>query len=240
MKKLNLPIKIVLMLVIIVLGYYLYRTLFDPYFFDLNKKKRYEAVKERLRDVATAQDAYKQMKGEYAADFDSLIPQIKTGDLMQIRTLGVETDSVQYINVPTAIELFNLDSSLHDSILFQQIEITLQDLYDRSKRGESVKTYIVKDTAYIPAISALSFSTSIDSIRYIPNSEGDVFELNAQVNYVGPGRVKVPVYEAIAYNSSILKGLNHGFYKSKEGIKLGSLSEASTDIQDIIILDDDK
>ncbi len=240
MKKLNLPVKIVLMLVIIVLGYYLYRTLFDPYFFDLNKKKRYEAVKERLRDVATAQDAYKQMKGEYAADFDSLITQIKTGDLMQIRTLGVETDSVKYINVTTAIELFDLDTSLHDSILFQQIEITLQDLYDRSKRGESVKTYIVKDTAYIPALSALSFSTSIDSIRYIPNSNGDVFELNAQVNYVGPGRVKVPVYEVIAYNASILKGLNHGFYKSKEGIKLGSLTEASTDIQDIIILDDDK
>jgi len=157
MKKLNLPVKIVLMLVIIVLGYFLYRTLFDPYFFDQNKKKRYEAVKERLRDIATAQDAYKQMKGEFADNFDSLIAQIKTGNLMQIRTIGVETDSVNYINVRTAVDLFDIDTVLHDSILYQQIDTKIQDLYKRHKQGESVKTYIVKDTLYIPAINKLTF-----------------------------------------------------------------------------------
>jgi len=77
-------------------------------------------------------------------------------------------------------------------------------------------------------------------MQFIPNSQGDKFTLNAQVNYVGPGRVKVPVFEVIAYNSSILEGMNRGYYKSKEGIKLGSLLEASTDIQDIIILDDEE
>ncbi len=240
MKKLNLPVKIVLMLVIIVLGYFLYRTLFDPYFFDQNKKKRYEAVKERLRDIATAQDAYKQMKGEFADNFDSLIAQIKTGNLMQIRTIGVETDSVNYINVRTAVDLFDIDTVLHDSILYQQIDTKIQDLYKRHKQGESVKTYIVKDTLYIPAINKLTFSAPVDSMQFIPNSQGDKFTLNAQVNYVGPGRVKVPVFEVIAYNSSILEGMNRGYYKSKEGIKLGSLLEASTDIQDIIILDDEE
>jgi len=238
MRKLNLPLKIVFTLVIIGLGYMLYRTLFDPYFFEQTKKKRYNVVKEQLRDIAKAQDAYKQIKGEYADNFDSLVNVCKTGELMLVKTIGTESDTVENISVEQAIEIFNLDPNLPDSLLYTDIDRKLNELYKKEKAGEKITHYLVRDTVYAPVLTQVQFNTSLDSLKYIPFSKGDEFEMHAQINYVGPGRVKVPVYEVIAYNSSILKGLNRGYYKSKEGIKLGSLTEASTDITDIILMDE--
>ncbi len=77
----------------------------------------------------------------------------------------------------------------------------------------------------------------LDSLRYIPFSDGTVFEIAAgQVDRSG---LKVGVYEIKAHYSTFLKGLNRqqvvNLIKSKEdidrypGLKVGSMEEPSTD-----------
>jgi len=77
----------------------------------------------------------------------------------------------------------------------------------------------------------------LDSLRYIPFSNGDVFEIEA--GEIDRGGIKVSVYEFRAPFSTYLKGLDRqlvtNLTKSKEdierypGLKVGSMQEPSTD-----------
>ncbi len=77
----------------------------------------------------------------------------------------------------------------------------------------------------------------IDSIRYIPYSNGVQFELAA--GSIDRGGIKVSVYEIKAQYTTFLKGLDRqlvtNLIKSKEdidrypGLKVGSMEEPSTD-----------
>lgn len=78
---------------------------------------------------------------------------------------------------------------------------------------------------------------SIDSLRYIPFSEGTLFELKAGT--IERGGVVVPVYEAKAHYRHFLSDLDNqltiNLIKSREdierypGLKVGSMEEPSTD-----------
>jgi len=77
----------------------------------------------------------------------------------------------------------------------------------------------------------------LDSLRYIPFSNGDVFEMEA--GEIDRGGLKVSVYEFRAPFSTYLKGLDRqlvtNLTKAKEdlerypGLKVGSMQEPSTD-----------
>jgi hypothetical protein len=78
---------------------------------------------------------------------------------------------------------------------------------------------------------------TIDSLRYIPYSNGDLFEIAA--GEIDRGGIKVSVYEIKAPYSTYMKGLDRqlviNLTKSKEdidrypGLKVGSMEEPSTD-----------
>ena len=78
---------------------------------------------------------------------------------------------------------------------------------------------------------------TIDSLRYIPYSNGDLFELGA--GEIDRGGIKVSVYEIKAPYKAYMKGLDRqlvtNLTKSKEdidrypGLKVGSMEEPSTD-----------
>jgi hypothetical protein len=77
----------------------------------------------------------------------------------------------------------------------------------------------------------------INSLRFIPFTNQELFELNA--GEVDRGGIKVSVYEIKAHYNTFLKGLDRQYVinliKSKEdinkypGLKLGSMDEPSTD-----------
>lgn len=62
--------------------------------FEKLAKARREAVIERLKDIRTAQIAYKHTNGEYAKDFDKLINWVKNGKIQVIKKIGDEEDSL--------------------------------------------------------------------------------------------------------------------------------------------------
>ena len=78
---------------------------------------------------------------------------------------------------------------------------------------------------------------NLDSLRYVPYSNGDLFELAG--GEIDRGGIKVSVYEIKAPYSTYMKGLDRqlviNLRKSKEdierypGLKVGSMEEPSTD-----------
>ena len=70
MKK---AIQIVLFLVIVVLGYILVDSILTPLEFQNTTKLREAAVIERIKDIRTAQRAYKTVHQRFTGSFDTLI-----------------------------------------------------------------------------------------------------------------------------------------------------------------------
>ncbi len=87
-------IQIVLGIAIVVLSYMIYSSIMGRIEFEKQAKERREAVIERLKDIRTAQIAYKNANGEFAKDFDKLISWVKTGKIQVIKQIGDAEDSV--------------------------------------------------------------------------------------------------------------------------------------------------
>jgi hypothetical protein len=102
-------------------------------------------------------------------------------------------------------------------------------------------TKTISDTlGYVKVADSLfskRINFTIDSLRYIPYSHGDLFEIAA--GEIDRGGIKVSVYEIKAPYSTYMKGLDRqlviNLTKSKEdidrypGLKVGSMEEPSTD-----------
>lgn len=134
----------------------------------------------------------------------------------------------------------NLDTlvqfALNDSLL--QI-VKIGDIEDSLAvaRGE-----VRWDSSYVAVLdklieeNKLSKSFNIDSLKYIPFTKGDVFEMGAG-KVMTASKVEVQVFEASAPNKKILQGLDSqliiNLNEDQEkrtgfpGLKVGSLSEAN-------------
>jgi hypothetical protein len=107
--------------------------------------------------------------------------------------------------------------------------------------NDTTFTRTISDTLGYVKVADSLFSNrpnfSIDSLRYIPYSDGVQFEIAA--GQIDRGGIQVGVYEIKAPYSTYMKGLDRqlvtNLTKSKEdierypGLKLGSMEEPSTD-----------
>lgn len=65
-------INVLLVLIAVFTGFWLYKTIQDPIAFQAEKAKRKDAVVEVLKKIQAAQELYRTIKGSYAGSFDSL------------------------------------------------------------------------------------------------------------------------------------------------------------------------
>ena len=79
MKK--IIIQILLAAAALYLGYMCYQSVQNPIQFQKLKKQRYDRVIQKLKDIRTAQDAFKSIHGTYTSSFDSLINFVKYDSL---------------------------------------------------------------------------------------------------------------------------------------------------------------
>ncbi len=82
----------VLFLCVCAMGFICVRSITDQQKFDKEVKQHENEVKARLIDIRNAQEAYKAQKGEYCADWDSLIMFVETGKLPLVRKEGTLSD----------------------------------------------------------------------------------------------------------------------------------------------------
>jgi len=73
-------IQIVLWIVCIGLGYLIYQSVTGPIEFNKVKEERFAKVIAKLKDIRSAQEAYKTVNRRYAKDFNSLIKFIDTAN----------------------------------------------------------------------------------------------------------------------------------------------------------------
>ena len=87
-------IQIVLAVVVIGLAFVVYRQLTIPLQFDKEVEKRSAAVIDRIKDIRSAERAYKQVYDKYCGNFDSLIAFVLTDSMVYERSFGSADDSV--------------------------------------------------------------------------------------------------------------------------------------------------
>ncbi|MGE5350082.1 MAG: hypothetical protein ACM3NP_12515 [Actinomycetota bacterium] len=87
-------LNIVFTIIIIVLAWFLVESIMKPIRFNKEKDAREAAIKERLIDIRTAQEAYKSVKGSYTGSFDTLITFLKTDSLPLVFKRGSLTDEM--------------------------------------------------------------------------------------------------------------------------------------------------
>jgi len=91
------PVNIALTIVIIVLSYLIFRGINEPIKFNKEKKHRYGFVIQKLKDIRTAEIAYKSVNGNFTSNFDTLISFVKEGEFSLIKQIGNIEDSAAVI-----------------------------------------------------------------------------------------------------------------------------------------------
>jgi len=201
-------IHVVLLVAIIVLGYLLWDSINKPIRFNKEKDQREAATIQRLKDIRSAQIAFRAEHNRYTADFDSLITFLKTDSFRVVQAIGSVPDSM--------IEELG------------RVKAEKQALKEGLISRDTVKLS-VKDSLF-------SASYYIDSLRYVPFTKGYVFELGAGVLETGSS-VKIKVFEAKVHYDILLAGMDRQLvinYKETretitgyQGLKVGSLEEAT-------------
>jgi hypothetical protein len=122
-------IQILLTVAILGLGYMLIDSIRQPIRFREAQQARYDRTIQRLKDIRTAQLAYRSVHGEFAGDFDALINFVKTDSFRVVRAIGFEDEDA--------------DEETREEIIRDTIRISVQDSLFR--RG-----YPVDSLRYVP------------------------------------------------------------------------------------------
>lgn len=87
-------IKILLTIAIVILGYLLIESIMNPIRFNKEKDRREKVTIERLKDIRTAQVAFKSKYGRYTGSFDTLIDFVKYDSFPIVLKIGFLTDDM--------------------------------------------------------------------------------------------------------------------------------------------------
>lgn len=201
-------IQILFVLIIIVLGYLIVESIMEPIRFNKEVDTREQATINRLIDIREAQKAYKDIYKKYTGSFDTLIAFVDTGSFAVIRAIG---------DIP---------------------EDWLDEMGFEKAREKALKEGVIsRSTSYVPVIDSLfSPDFPVDSLRYVPYTDGVTFTMKAG-ELLTSSNLVVQVVEAYTMYDDLLNGLNKQLvvnYKDErnkivgfEGVKFGSMEEGT-------------
>ncbi len=201
-------INTLLILCIAGLAYVYYGSIMGPINFQKDKSIRDNAVIERLVAIKDAQNEYnKQHGGEFCSDFDSLIAFVRTGELPIVRKLGNLTDDQLEANWTEnkILKLYEdaniaeeLSKTLTGSKAAQKAKLA-KELWDSAAAAGFV-TYnedgsknfsFSRDTVWVNMYDSLYHGKlDLDSMSFIPFSNGEKFELTTSTDTSKSGLVQ--------------------------------------------------
>ncbi len=188
-------IKILLSLSIVLLVYLCIMSVLTPIRFDQGKALREKAVISRLIDIRKAELEYKDQKGVFTDNFQTLIDFLKTGKKKAVLKEGSLTDK-------------QLDSGLTEA---DAIKIVRSG--NAKAIAENGLENFRRDTAYVNLIQAIFpdqyTDKTIDQIAIIPFSQNEKFDLKVNNEYMNGTGTLVPLFSASAPYKSYLFDLNH-------------------------------
>lgn len=197
-KIFRLSLLLILVLSALGLSYLDYKSIKDPIEFGKEKDRRYIVVVQRLKDIRTAQIAYKAVKGKYASDFDSLFTFIKYDSLPVIKAIGTVPDTLTE------------EEALKRGLVQRDTSFV-------SAKDSVFSTFYLKERAN---------AFVVDSLAYIPFSGGEKFDL--QAGQIERNKVNVHVFEVVADKNAILNGLDPALIRTEKDLKVGSMTDPNT------------
>ena len=87
-------IQVILFAAVLVVAYFVIESVQKPLRFNAETKKRYDATVQRLKEIRTAQVAFRSEHKRYTGSFDTLIDFLKTDSFSVVMQIGDEDDSV--------------------------------------------------------------------------------------------------------------------------------------------------
>ena len=211
-------VSVLLLFVIAGLVYACIKSIMEPINFNKQKAYRETVGIQRMKDVRTLQEAFKSVSGHFTASADSLVDFYKNGKMEVIMQIGSNDDSLAVANT--------------EKLKKSRRGITPEQMYELYKKGEhlvfSISSKVdVKDTLF-----NTRKNFDIDSLKYIPFSQGDTIQMESVIKEVSG--VKVPLFEAKMPYKSLLKGLDNQLrinldadrkaMNRYEGLQVGSVS----------------
>jgi len=193
-------IQLILWPVIIILAWLVYRSPISLKEFQEETNFRKSAVVQDLKDIRTAQIAFKDKYRVYAGDFNSLLSFVKNDSLAVVKAIGETPDSLTESEALTA-GIISRDTVFVPA--YQSI-FNLDYLDTRDKR----------------------FPFDLDKLPTVPFSE-EMFSIEA--GNIEKGKVVVQVFEVSTSYTTFLNGLdatNKGIDLNNI-IRVGSMSEVS-------------
>ena len=211
-------VSVLLLFVIAGLVYACIKSIMEPINFNKQKAYRETVGIQRMKDLRTLQEAFKSVSGHFTASADSLVDFYKNGKMEVIMQIGSNDDSLAVATT--------------EKLKKSRRGITPEQMYELYKKGEhlvfSISSKVdVKDTLF-----NTRNDFNIDSLKYIPFSQGDTIQMESVIKEVSG--VKVPLFEARMPYKSLLKGLDNQLrinldadrkaMNRYEGLQVGSVS----------------
>jgi len=87
-------LQILLAIVALILAFYIFKSIQHPIEFEKAKKVRYDATIEKLKNIRTAELAFKAENGRFTGSWDTLINFLENQTVASVRKVGELTDSM--------------------------------------------------------------------------------------------------------------------------------------------------
>lgn len=88
----RLVLNVILLLIAAALAYMLYMSIEEPIAFDAEKERRKDIVVEKLELIRDAQEMYRDITGNFAPNFDTLVDVLTNGRFTRIAVIGDPDD----------------------------------------------------------------------------------------------------------------------------------------------------
>jgi len=195
-------IQVVLAIAMVLLAYLVWESIQTPIRFNKEKDKRYAATIQRLKDIRTAQIAFKDEYGRFTASFDSLIDFVDNGTMKVVKAIGSIPDDLLAQGWTEAI-------ALKEGIITRDtIKIAIKDTL-------FANDFIAADLRYVPFTENAEFEMATGNIL-TGSVNVNVFEAKVHNDILLEG-----------LNRQLVTNLNDRMKTSKNfpGVKVGSILE---------------
>ncbi len=194
-------IRLILWPIIIILAWFVYRSPISLKEFQEESNYRKAAVVQSLKDIRTAQVAYKDKYRVYADNFNSLLDFVNNDSIAFIKAFGETPDS---LSEEQALEAGLIS---RDTVFMSA--------------GKSIF-----GTEYLNTRDE-RFAFNLNTLPEVPFSQGELFSIES--GNIEKGKVIVQVFEVSTTYATFLKGIdaNNKGINLEDIILVGSMSEAS-------------
>lgn len=196
----NTVLRILLVTAIVVLGYLLIDSIMNPIRFNKEKDRREKVIIERLKDIRTAQVAYKSKYGNFTGSFDTLINFVRTDSFPLIYKEGSLTDEMIEEGITNEREALKRGLIVRDT----SYTPVLDSIFDPGFHVDSIR--------YVPFAGSHEFTMKADKIPTTSKVEVEVFEASVLNNIflAGLDRQLIINYNALRERITGFPGLRVG------------------------------